>query len=100
MTAAGFTHRADITADHVPPAHTEAGGLVKLYFQNKPGARRSHVHVRMRGAQNQRFTRCSFMTTCARPEAAAALAEIKRQLAAPFPTTRTVTTRSGSRSAT
>ncbi len=86
MTAAGFTYRADITADHVPPGMpAKPADWSKLYFQNKPGARRSHIHVRVLGAPNQGYALLFRDYLRAHPEAAAALAEIKRQLAARFP---------------
>lgn len=85
MTAAGFTHRADITADHVPPgAPAKPADWSKQYFQNKPGARRAHVHVRVAGAPNQRYALLFRDYLRAHPEAAAALAEVKSQLAARF----------------
>lgn len=86
MAAAGFEHRADIRADHVPPGMVaEPADWAKLYFQNKPGARRAHVHVRVAGAQNQRYALLFRDWLRAHPEAAAALAEVKRQLASRFP---------------
>ena len=86
ISAAGFMHRADITADHVPAGADPAPALwAKQYFQHRPGARRAHIHVRVRGAQNQRYALLFRDYLRAHPEAAAALAEIKRQLAARFP---------------
>ncbi|MBK7369131.1 MAG: GrpB family protein [Candidatus Eisenbacteria bacterium] len=86
MLAAGFTHRVDITADHVPAGADPAPALwAKLYFQTKPGALRAHVHVRVLGAPNQHYALLFRDYLRAHPEAAAALAEIKRQLAARFP---------------
>ncbi|MBI5170345.1 MAG: GrpB family protein [Candidatus Eisenbacteria bacterium] len=86
MTAAGFTHRADVTCDHVPAgADPVPHDWAKLYFQAKPGALRAHIHVRVLGAQNQRYALLFRDYLRAHPEAAAALAEIKRQLAARFP---------------
>ncbi len=86
MTCAGFAHRADVTADHVPAGADPAPALwAKQYFQNKPGALRAHIHVRVLGAPNQRYPLLFRDYLRAHPAAAAALAEIKRQLAARFP---------------
>lgn len=87
MTGFGFTPRADITSDHVPPgAETSAPAeWAKLYFQNKSGARRAHIHVRVAGSQNQRYALLFRDWLRAHPDAAAALGEVKRQLAARFP---------------
>lgn len=91
MVAAGFTHRADITADHVPCSAEGAArspakraDWAKQYFQSKPSARRAHIHVRVLGAPNQRYPLLFRDYLRAHPESAAALAEIKRQLAARF----------------
>lgn len=86
MVAAGFTHRDDIIADHVPAGADPAPAQwAKLYFQNKPSALRAHIHVRVAGAPNQRYPLLFRDYLRAHPETAAALAEIKRQLAARFP---------------
>lgn len=92
MVAAGFTHRADITADHVPCSAEGAArspakraDWAKQYFQSKPSALRAHIHVRVAGAPNQRYPLLFRDYLRAHPETAAALAEIKRQLAARFP---------------
>ncbi len=51
----GYTRRADISYDHVPPGGTnEPGEWTKLYFDPPPG-RDVHLHVRVAGRANQRY---------------------------------------------
>ena len=86
MTGAGFAHRADVTADHVPPGVTaQPGDWEKLYFQNGPGARRAHIHVRVLGAPNERYPLLFRDYLRAHPASSAALAGIKRDQATRLP---------------
>ncbi len=81
LVAAGFAHRADITRDHVPLPSAPSADWAKLYFQQKPGARRAHIHVRVAGAPNQRYALLFRDYLRAHPAAAGAYATLKRELA-------------------
>ncbi|MFZ6020223.1 MAG: GrpB family protein [Chloroflexota bacterium] len=56
LTAAGFTHRADVSGDHLPPGWDEdEAGWRKWLFKPPPGWREVNLHVRIEGAPNQRY---------------------------------------------
>lgn len=84
LVAAGFAHRADITGDHVPLPSAPSAGWAKLYFQQRPGDRRAHIHVRVAGAPNQRYALLFRDYLRAHPVSAQAYATLKRELARRF----------------
>ena len=78
LLAAGFsTHTHLIRQDHVPPGF-EANelGWSKLFFMQKPGARRSNIHVRQLGKPNQRYPLLVRDFLRAEPRFAAAYGEL------------------------
>ena len=82
----GLRWRADVDRDHPPSGVTlEAPELAKLYAQNGPDLRRINCHIRARGRFNQRYALLCRDYLRTHPAAAAAYAEIKRQLARRFP---------------
>jgi GrpB-like predicted nucleotidyltransferase (UPF0157 family) len=86
LAAAGLRRRADITRDHVPPGGSDdAAEWRKLYYREADGPPEVHVHVRQAGRANQRYPLLFRDYLRARPDAAAAYADIKRQLASLHP---------------
>jgi GrpB-like predicted nucleotidyltransferase (UPF0157 family) len=82
MAAAGLVGRPDIVRDHVPlGGPDDPAEWRKLYYREAEGPRRLHVHVRQAGRANQRYPLLFRDYLRANPAAAAAYAEIKRQLA-------------------
>ncbi|MDK2980754.1 MAG: hypothetical protein PWQ55_1101 [Chloroflexota bacterium] len=82
MTAAGFQHRVDITADHLPCGEDPDPRLwEKFYFMQPPGRRLIHVHVRRQGSPNQRYPLLFRDYLRAHPHSAATVERIKRALA-------------------
>jgi GrpB-like predicted nucleotidyltransferase (UPF0157 family) len=74
--------RIPIATDHVPPGLTVgATDLLKQLYVLEAPARRANLHVRETGRFNQRYALLCRGYLRAHPEAAAAYAEIKRQLA-------------------
>lgn len=52
----GYTLRADITSDHLPPGAVEGDAeWEKRYYAPPPGQRPTHMHVRILGRANQRY---------------------------------------------
>lgn len=83
LAAAGFVHHASATADHLPPGADPAPAhWRKLLFKNPPALRRAHIHVRARGAANQRYALLCRDFLRAQPAMAQAYGELKRRLAA------------------
>lgn len=83
--AAGFTAPSHVVRqDHVPPGFD--GGVDddwrKLFFLQRPGTRRSNIHVREAGKPNQRYALLVRDYLRADPLAAQAYGELKRRLAA------------------
>jgi GrpB-like predicted nucleotidyltransferase (UPF0157 family) len=82
LACAGFVHRPDNPGDHRPPGrHGPAADWAKLYFGPLID-RAIHVHVRAAGRPNQRYALLFRDYLRARPDVAAAYAELKRRLAA------------------
>jgi GrpB-like predicted nucleotidyltransferase (UPF0157 family) len=74
----------DITTDHCPPGMTlPPAELEKRYYRFKD--RRAHLHVRKRGAFNQRYAILFRDYLRASPVARDAYGEVKKQLARHFP---------------
>ena len=87
LVGAGFAHRDDITGDHVPApsaAPAQPADWAKLYFQQRPGERPAHIHVRVAGAPNQRYALLFRDYLRAHPASAQAYATLKRELARRF----------------
>ncbi|HEU0164824.1 MAG TPA: GrpB family protein [Thermomicrobiales bacterium] len=56
LAPVGYTRRADINHDHVPPGEvTATAEWEKLYFRAPEGQRPTHLHVRQNGRANQRY---------------------------------------------
>jgi GrpB-like predicted nucleotidyltransferase (UPF0157 family) len=83
LLRAEFTTHTDMwRQDHLPPGFTSnAQEWKKLFFMQRPGARRSNIHVRQVGTPNQRCPLLvrDFLRHDAR--AAEAYGKLKRQLA-------------------
>lgn len=85
VEAIGYLWRGDITGDHCPPGMTlPAEQLTKLYAQRSE-PRAVNCHIRVDGSFNQRYALLCRDYLRTHPAAAAAYAEMKRQLAARFP---------------
>ncbi len=83
FVCAGFEHRPDNSGDHRPPGSEGPDqDWTKLYFSPVARDRAIHVHVRANGRANQRYALLFRDYLRARPETAAAYAELKRRLAA------------------
>lgn len=81
MTSIGYVQREGLT-DHRPPASTgPEGDWAKWLFLQPPGERKTHVHLRVEGAANQRYAILFRDYLRAHPAAAQAYAELKRRLA-------------------
>ena len=69
-------------ADHRPPNVAGADSdWAKWLFRPTPDQRRSHVHIRIQGAANQRYALLFRDYLRAHPDSAQAYAELKRRLA-------------------
>lgn len=78
----GYTLRADVTDDHVPPGRNDPPEeWQKLYFRAPEGQRRTHLHVRQVGRANQRYALLFRDYLRADPHVAQAYAQIKLALA-------------------
>jgi GrpB-like predicted nucleotidyltransferase (UPF0157 family) len=57
LLQAGFTTHTDLwRQDHQPPGfETNQADWTKLFFMQRPGDRRSNIHVRQAGRPNQRY---------------------------------------------
>jgi GrpB-like predicted nucleotidyltransferase (UPF0157 family) len=80
--AAGYSLRPEIVQDHRPPgARGPESDWEKRMARKPPAQRATNVHVRVAGRPNQRYALlfCDYLRAC--PAAAAAYAEVKRQLA-------------------
>ncbi len=83
---AGYRWRDDIDRDHRPPGvDVPDDHLSKRYADERPGARRVHVHLRVPGRFNHEYALRCRDELRAHPEVAATYGEIKVQLAARFP---------------
>jgi len=80
---AGYTLRDDIARDHVPSGEDPAPERwSKLMAVAPEGARRTHIHLRVRGRPNERYPLLFRDFLRATPAAAGSYALIKRELAA------------------
>ena len=83
IEAAGYQLRPDIVGDHVPVgADADPALWRKRYARELDGARRTHIHLRIRGLPNQRYALLFRDYLRANPAAAGSYALIKRELAA------------------
>jgi GrpB-like predicted nucleotidyltransferase (UPF0157 family) len=82
MAALGYTKPEGIWRDH-RPANMEGpeSDWEKWYFNPPAGQRRTHVHVRVLGRQNQRYPLLFRDYLRAHPATTASYAELKRRLA-------------------
>lgn len=86
LTAAGFTHREDVSGDHLPPGWDEdEAKWRKWLFKPPPGWRAVNLHVRVEGAPNQRYPLLFREYLRSHPLTAQAYARLKRMLAAHLP---------------
>lgn len=82
LDRSGYEARTHITRDHVPPGVPEdAEQWMKWFFNQRDGARRVNLHVRIAGRANQRYALLFRDYLRANAEAAAAYAQVKRALA-------------------
>ncbi len=83
LSSLGYTQKAGVTLDHVPPGYSgPASDWEKWYFHPPAGQRPTHLHVRRASAPNQRYPLLFRDYLRAHPATAAAYAELKRRLAA------------------
>lgn len=66
--------------------HRSGAELTKRYFRERPGDRRTHIHVRRAGSFNEQFALLFRDFLRAHPSSAAAYARLKYDLAAKFST--------------
>ncbi|MCI0576970.1 MAG: GrpB family protein [Chloroflexi bacterium] len=86
MEEAGYFMHPGIVADHRPPgAVGPDADWEKRLFKETPGQRPVNFHVRLWGRPNSRYALLFRDYLRARPDAAAAYAELKRRLAAYLP---------------
>ncbi len=83
LARAGFGN-APLRIDHCPPGRTLPPSELEKRFTNSQG-RAANLHLRVRGRFNQRYPLLCRDYLRSHPFAAAAYAEIKRQLAQRFP---------------
>ncbi|AUH51180.1 hypothetical protein CXB49_10335 [Chromobacterium sp. ATCC 53434] len=82
LLAVGFELKP-FDRDHLPPGGDDAPAQWrKLFFREKTGQRRAHIHVRRAGSTNQRYALLFRDYLRAQPATAAAYGELKRRLAA------------------
>jgi GrpB-like predicted nucleotidyltransferase (UPF0157 family) len=82
MIAAGYQYRADITHDHLPCGENADPQLwEKNYFEQPPGRRPAHIHVRVKGRPNQIYPLLFRDYLRAHPDSAATIERIKHALA-------------------
>ncbi len=83
LLAAGFTTHTQVARqDHVPPGFAaREQDWNKFFFMQKPGARRSNIHVRQAGKPNQRYPLLVRDFLRAEPGIAEAYSELKKRLA-------------------
>ncbi len=83
LAPAGYTIRADIMCDHVPPGREDGAAeeWQKLYVQAPDGQRPTHVDVRQAGRANQRYALLFRDYLRASPQAAEAYRRVKEALA-------------------
>ena len=83
LLAAGFTtHTHILRQDHLPPGFvTKEQDWSKLFFMQRPGARRCNIHVREMGRPNQRYPLLVRDFLRAEPLIAEAYGELKKRLA-------------------
>lgn len=84
LLAAGYTtHHEALRQDHLPPGFdgAPAQDWTKLFFMQRPGARRSNIHVRQAGRPNQRYALLVRDFLRADRRSAAAYGELKKRLA-------------------
>jgi GrpB-like predicted nucleotidyltransferase (UPF0157 family) len=86
FAAADYTLRSEIIRDHRPPGAVGPDEDWEKRMARKPdGQRATNIHVRVAGRPNQRYALLFRDYLRAHPAAAAAYAEVKRQLAAHHP---------------
>jgi GrpB-like predicted nucleotidyltransferase (UPF0157 family) len=84
LLAAGFTtHTQMLRQDHLPPGFqaSQQQDWAKLFFMQRPGARRSNIHVRQIGKPNQRYALLFRDFLRADRSSAEAYGELKKRLA-------------------
>ena len=85
LLAAGFASHGDIDRDHRPPGHDGPDeGLRKRMFTERPGDRRTNIHVRVAGAFNQRYAILFRDYVRAHPLARDAYGHLKKRLVVQF----------------
>lgn len=83
LLAAGFsTHTQLVRQDHVPPGfEAQEQDWRKLFFMQRPGARRCNIHVRQVGKPNQRYPLLVRDFLRSEPRIAEAYGALKQRLA-------------------
>jgi GrpB-like predicted nucleotidyltransferase (UPF0157 family) len=81
LVEAGYQHWPAFTRDHAPPGAEEDPALwAKLFFYERPGERRSNIHLRIQGNPNQRYALLFRDYLRAHPNSARTVERIKREL--------------------
>ena len=85
LTKVGYVYRREMTHDNLVGVEATSPELRKVYFEEPPGERRMHLHIRELGRLNQRYPLVfrDFLRSNVRVRQA--YAAIKRELAARFP---------------
>jgi GrpB-like predicted nucleotidyltransferase (UPF0157 family) len=82
LERAGFAVRPDIGRDHAVPGEPDDGASWRKGFANeRPGKRRTNIHVRVAGRANHRYALLFRDYLRAHPETAAAYESFKQQAA-------------------
>lgn len=83
LIAAGFaSHAQTLRQDHLPPGfEPREQDWTKFFFMQRPGARRSNIHVRQLGKPNQRYPLLVRDFLRAEGRTAVAYGELKKRLA-------------------
>lgn len=86
LVDAGYVWRPALAHDHVPAgAEADPAMWSKMFFKAPPDRRAANVHVRVRGALNQRYPLLFRDYLRAHPRSARSMAMIKRELAKRHP---------------
>jgi GrpB-like predicted nucleotidyltransferase (UPF0157 family) len=79
LTALGYLYRAHNNRDHVPPGwQGDSANWDKRYFRAGEGQRRTNIHVRQLGMENQRYALLFRDYLCANKQVALIYAALKR----------------------
>lgn len=82
LARTGFILHETIGGDHRPPGETGPDeDWIKRYARERPGEKRTHIHIRQAGRRNQRYPLLFRDYLRAHPHTAEAYARLKEQIA-------------------